>query len=134
MNLLADALPETVTPAVMGMAVIILLQLSQFYFAWRKDMRANDQVRKEDLTELRDELMEEINEVSDDLKGFKNSTDRKMEESRKESSRARDEIHNRITESAVKLSALVAGQETMNQTLIALSNKVDRIAVGRSHS
>lgn len=128
MHLLATSTdPATVTPAVMGMAVIIILQLSQFYFAWRKDMRANDQVRKEDLTDLRDELMEEISDVSDDLKSFKVSTDRKMEDSRKESSRARDEIHGRITESAVKLGALVEGQQLMNQTLIALNTKVDRL-------
>jgi hypothetical protein len=64
---------------------------------------------------------------ADDLKGFKASTDRKMEDSRKESSRARDEIHGRITESAVKLGALVEGQQLMNQTLIALNTKVDRL-------
>ena len=32
-------MPTEVTPAVYGMAVIILLQLSQFFFAWKKDQR-----------------------------------------------------------------------------------------------
>ena len=129
MLLLAETMPPNeVTPAVMGMAVIIILQLSQFYFAWRKDMRANDQVRKEDLTGLRDELMEEISDVISDVKSFKDSTDRKMEQSRKESGVARDEIHHRITESAIKLSSLMAGQEAMSQTLIAVNNKLERLA------
>lgn len=127
MQLLADAIPNEVTPAVMGMAVIILLQLSQFFFAWRKDQRQSQSVMKEDLTDLRDELMDEINEVSNDLKNFKTGTDQKMEQSRQESGRARTDIHNRITESAVKLSALVAGQEAMNQHMIALAGKVDRM-------
>ena len=125
----APALPDQVTPAVMGMAVIILLQLSQFFFAWRKDMRQDQAVRKEDLAALRDELMDEINDVAGDLKDFKTGTDRKMEQARTESSKARTDIHNRITESAVKLSALAAGQETMNQTLIALGNKLDALAI-----
>jgi hypothetical protein len=123
------SLPDNITPAFFGMVVIILLQLSQFFFAWRKDMRANDSVRKQDLDNLRDDLMAEIDDVADDLKDFKTSIDRKQEEARKESSRARDEIHNRITESALKLSALVAGQETMTQTMISLSNKVDRALI-----
>jgi hypothetical protein len=123
----ASSTPDQVTPAVMGLAVIILLQLSQFFFAWKKDMRSDQAVRREDLTSLRDELLEEIVDITDDLKSFKTSTDIKMEASRCESIRARDEIHARITETAVKLSALVAGQEAMNQTMTAVSGKVDRL-------
>lgn len=116
-------MPTEVTPAIMGMAVIILLQLSQFFFAWRKDMRQNDQVRKEDLTALRNEIMDEIDDISGDVADLRKSVEGKMEVARVESSKARTEIHNRITETALKTSALIAGQETLNQNLIALNNR-----------
>ncbi len=115
------------SPVIMGMVVIALLQLSQFFFAWKKDMRANDSVRKADLTDMRNDLMAEIDDVATDLKDYRAAQDAKMEAVRIESARARDEIHERITEIAVKQSALVAGQDTISQTLLAMSNKVDRM-------
>lgn len=131
MHYLAEV-PSEVTPAVMGLAVIILLQLSQFFFAWRKDMRQNDAVRKEDLTALRNEVMEEINEVAEQVDKLKQSVEGKMETARVESARARTEIHNRITDNALKTAALVEGQETVKQSILSLSSKMDAIRLNHA--
>lgn len=133
MKLLADALPTEVTPAIMGMAVIILLQLSQFFFALRKDMRSNEAAKKEDLTELRNELMDEIDDVSREVSDLKDSIEKKMEVARVESAATREAVHTRITDTALKTSSLMTGQETMNQTLISLASKVDRILLNSGH-
>jgi hypothetical protein len=134
MNLLADAIPTEVTPAVMGMAVIILLQLSQFFFALRKDMRQNDAAKKEDLTALRTELLSQISEVTDDVDALKESIEKKMEASRLESNRARTEIHDKIEKNALKTAALVEGQETIKQTLISVGTKLDQIRMSAPSS
>ena len=125
MTMILAELPDSVTPYMLGIFLMIGLQLSTFYFAWRKDQRATDNVRKADLTDLRDDLMAEIDDVADDLKSFKISQDRKMEDTRVEAARTHKEIHDRITESATNLSALMAGQEMLSQQLTAVANKLD---------
>lgn len=129
----ASATPTEVTPAVMGLAVIILLQLSQFFFAWRKDMRSSEAVKKGDLVSLKTDLKHDIEAVARDVEGLKKSVEEKLEQARAESMRSTKELHDRATDSAVKTSSIIAHQDSMNQTLISLGRKVDRLQISQNH-
>ena len=120
-------MPAEVTPAVMGMAVIIILQLSQFYFAWRKDMRGEQSVRKEDLSALRNQIMNEIEELGGDVKDLRVSLDKRTEIQNQSAHSCRNEMHNRITHIALQTAALVEGMETTKQTLAAMGMKLDTL-------
>lgn len=109
----------------MGMLVIALLQLSQFFFAWRKDQRSSEAAKKEDLTSLRAELKKDINAVASEVDDLKESIEKKLEASRLESERARGETDKKITDNAVKTGALIEGVETLKQTMISTGTKVD---------
>lgn len=132
MHLLAEADASQVTPAMMGMVVIILMQLAQFFFAWRKDMRGTESAKKEDLATLRSELLGEIKEVSCDVDDMKKSIENKMEDSRKESSRARGDIYGQIRDGALKTAALIESTDTLKQTLISLGMKFDALRVSNN--
>lgn len=138
MNMLADAATE-VTPAMMGMVVIILLQLSQFLFAWKKDMRGTESAKKEDLTvikndigSLRVEMKETIGDIADDLEHLKQSVETKMEASRVEASRSRSELYTKINEGALKTAALIEGTDTLKQSLLSLTTKVDLLRISNT--
>jgi chromosome segregation ATPase len=116
----------------MGMVVIILLQLSQFVFAWKKDMRQNDAVRKEDLTALRQELKDEINQVSGKVDKLKQSVDARIESARAEQERHAAEAHNRITSTALQTAALMEGMEHLKQSVLSLGAKIDHLRQPRT--
>lgn len=128
MNFLADSpTPSTDSALFMGMLVIALLQLSQFFFAWRKDQRSSEAAKKEDLTTLRTELKKDIGEVASEVDQLKDSVEKKLEASRKESERARGETDKTLHATALKTATLIEGMETLKQTSIATSAKVDRL-------
>ena len=118
-------MPTDITPAMYGMATIILLQLSQFYFAWRKDQRGADSAWKDDIDALRDDLKASIQKVESDVHEVKKSLGRESEASRNSAHDCRNQMHTRITEIALETAALVKGQALTEQTLISLGNKVD---------
>lgn len=111
----------------MGMLVIALLQLSQFFFAWRKDQRSSEAAKKEDLTTLRAELKKDIGDVAADVDQLKDSLEKKLEASRLESERARGEMDKSLHATALKTATLIEGMETLKQTTISTSSKVDRL-------
>lgn len=117
-NMLLAQLPDSnPSPATFGVIVIVLLQLAQFFFAWRKDMHRENSAKKEDLAALRKELRDEIKEVDGKLQAMKT-----------ESARAREELLEKINDGAVEIASVKTGQEMMNQTLSSLVPKIDLIA------
>lgn len=110
---------------VWGMVIIILLQLSQFIFAWKKDMRSSESVKKEDMTTLRNELLDEVQQVTDDVKDLRESFDTKMESLRKENKDSRTELYSRLNSDSNKIATLTEGVDTLKQTVTALGNKMD---------
>ena len=130
MILLAETTAATQSPdsnLFMGMLVIALLQLSQFFFAWRKDQRSSEAAKKEDLATLRTELKKDIGDVAKDVDELKDSMEKKLEASRLESERARGETDRTLQATALKTATLIEGMETLKQTSIATSTKVDRL-------
>ena len=107
-------MPTEVTPAVYGMAVIILLQLSQFFFAWKKDQRGEQGANKGDLLELKHEIAD-----------LRTSVESKMEAARVESSRSRNDLYIQINGNALKTAGLIESTDTLKQSVISLTNKVD---------
>ena len=107
-------MPTEVTPAVYGMAVIILLQLSQFFFAWKKDQRGEQGANKGDLLELKHEIAD-----------LRSSVESKMEAARVESSRSRNDLYIQINGNALKTAGLIESTDTLKQSVISLTNKVD---------
>ena len=131
-----NPIPTEVTPAVYGMAVIILLQLSQFFFAWKKDQRGEQGANKGDLlelkheiTSLRTELRNDISDVSNDVEELKTSVESKMEAARMESSRSRNDLYIQINGNALKTAGLIESTDTLKQSVISLTNKVDLLRV-----
>lgn len=134
--LLADS-PMEVTPTVVGLVVIVLLELSQFFFAWKKDQRASEGVRKEDLTNLKTEIMDEIEKTNDELGEIKKSFEGKLEAMRLESQRTREVMYRKINTTAETVSGIKASVENVQQTQSAQTAKIDnfllRAAQHRSH-
>ena len=132
MNLLAAAAaaapaPDQVTPAMMGMVVIILMQLAQFFFAWKKDMRGTESAKKEDLAALKSEFLAAISKVEADVEEVKTALDRGAEGARTSAHNCRNEMHTRITEIALKTAELLKGMQITEQTLISLGTKFDAL-------
>jgi hypothetical protein len=125
--ILADAASESVSPTAVGVFVLIAIQLSQFFFAYRKDQRMSEAAKKEDLTVLRTELKGDIGVVAKEVDQLKDSVELKMEASRKESERSRGETEKTLSEHAVKTARLIEGVETLKQTSIATNTKLDRL-------
>lgn len=125
----ADAPPSSSPDSAlfMGMLVIALLQLSQFFFAWRKDQRSSEAAKKEDLTSLRTELKKDIGDVAGEVDSLKESIEKKMETARLESERTRGATDQTIQSTALKTAMLMESVETLKQTAIATSTKVDRL-------
>lgn len=109
------------TSATFGVIVIVLLQLAQFFFAWRKDQSREASAKKEDLAALKKELREEINKV-----------DGKVEKMREASDEWREKIKSEIGALAVETASLATGQDLMNQTLNSLLSKFDAFASRKS--
>lgn len=126
--LLASAMPDsTVTPATYGVVVIVLLQLAQFVFAWRKDQRNSEAVKRQDLEKLRAEFRREISETEQDVEDFRKSMERKLEEMSKDSNRSRGELHEKINDVMKDTAKLLARQELFEQTLGSLGTKMDNL-------
>ncbi len=124
MLFLADATPS-VSPAQWGVAVLILMQLGQFWFALRKDQRGNEAAKKEDLAALKKELKDEITSVKTDVDELRDSVEAKMEDARKESSVVRDKISTSIRGVELQLAGVLKGQQITEQTLNQVAHKVD---------
>jgi len=114
--------PTEITPAVFGMVVIILLQLAQFFFSYRKNLRADDSAWKEDVADLKVQLS-----------SLRSSFETKMESARIESSRSRNDLYIQINGNALKTAGLVESTETLKQSVISLTNKVDLLRVTQPH-
>ncbi|MEO5914850.1 MAG: hypothetical protein ABIS50_11495 [Luteolibacter sp.] len=112
---IADAAPE-VTPTSIGVFVLIAIQLSQFFFAYKRDSRDGQAVLKSDLEALKKDFQKQLGKV-----------EAKMETSQQESTRAREEIRTEIGAVAVSNATLVKGQETIEQTMIYQGRKIDTL-------
>jgi len=127
MPILADSGFDQVTPAIVGIVVLILLQLAQFFFAYRRDSHASEAAKKADLQQLRTELKNEIADVQGELDEHAEKVDRKLDAMRRDSYQARTEIHDRVTEVSQDTAKLLEASETTKQTMANLSSKLDRL-------
>jgi hypothetical protein len=104
-------------PATFGVVVIVLLQLAQFVFAWKKDMARENSAKKEDLTALRKEFKEELKELDDKLEAMRTSSDG-----------WRQGLESKLGEVSNRVASLGTAQDLMNQTLIAIRTKLDKLS------
>ena len=133
--ILANAAPGSseISPTAVGIFVLIAIQLSQFFFAYQKNNRDGQAVLKSDLDALKRDLEKQINAVGADMDLFDRSVTLKMETSRKESIRAREEIRKDISALAVSTATVMKGLEVIEQAQIAQATKLD-LFLSRSKS
>lgn len=108
--------PDSISPSFVGMVVIVGLQLSQFFFNYRKDQSREQSAKKQDLTELRKELKSEIEDLA-----------AKVESNRAHTEQSRNDMQEKINKVAIDTSALVKGQEMTEQALVSLAHKIDTL-------
>lgn len=122
---------KDVGPGAFGIVVIVLLQLAQFFFAWRKDSHREAAVRKEDLAAVRRELKEEIKEVEEKMESFSIAVDVKLDAMTNSAARWRGDITTKLTHIEVKNvsanSTTVATLEFIKQQVASLNTKVDKL-------
>ncbi len=122
---------KDVGPAAFGIVVIVLLQLAQFFFAWRRDSHREAAVRKEDLAAVRKELRSEIKELDDKLTNGSKEIELKLDEMRKDAGQWRDSISTKLTHIEVKGvsadSTTAATLEFIKQQVASLNTKVDKL-------
>lgn len=120
-----------VNPASFGVVVIVLLQLAQFFFAWRKDTSREASVRKEDLAAVRKELRLEIKELDVKVVVIPLEIEKKLELMRRDSLDWRDGISKKLNEIEVVGSSAdsesKATLEYIKQQVASLNTKVDRL-------
>lgn len=125
--LAATTVNPEITSTAVGVFVLIAIQLSQFFFAYKKDGREGQAVLKSDLTDLKKELKQEVTQLALDVERLKKSFDDRMLSTQKENLRFQKDIHNRITAVATVTSALQKGLEVMEQRQISHDMKLDRL-------
>lgn len=120
-----------VNPASVGVVVIVLLQLAQFFFAWKRSNHETETVRKADLVAVRRELRVEIREVEAGMGQMRVDLEGKLDLMRRDAAKWRDGITEDLRRIELKegsaSSATGATLEFIKQQVSALNVKVDKL-------
>lgn len=120
-----------VNPASFGVVVIVLLQLAQFFFAWKRSNHETETVRKTDLAAVRKELRLEIREVEAGMGEMRIDIEGKLDSMRKDAAKWREGISDDLKRIELKegsaSSATAATLEFIKQQVASLNVKVDKL-------
>jgi len=122
-----DKFGGEVNPTVVGMVVIVLLQLSAFFFQLRRSWGQDEAAKKADLTALEKKFEVRVKEVEKDVESLGKVIEHKLEEMGKKSDSSISAIHDKVNGVAIQTSALVEAKDNHGQQLTSLSNKIDTL-------